>query len=103
MNTMGEGSEKITAVKIYNQTYQVRSGNDPEYIKRLAEYVDAKMTEVLEQTPTVDSLKVAVLAALNLADEYFSTRQRYETLERDVGERSRKMLTILEPLIDPEE
>jgi cell division protein ZapA len=55
-------------VKIYDQTYHL-SGQDSAHIRRLAERVDAKMRAVAAQGRTVDSLRVAVLAALNLADE----------------------------------
>ncbi|MGA8727261.1 MAG: cell division protein ZapA [Terracidiphilus sp.] len=57
-----------TSVTIYDQTYHL-SGQDPEHVRHLAAYVDAKMRAVAAQGRTVDSLRVAVLAALNLADE----------------------------------
>jgi cell division protein ZapA len=57
-----------TTVTIYDQAYHLM-GHDPEHIKHLAEQVDAKMRAVAAQGRTVDSLRVAVLAALNLADE----------------------------------
>ena len=57
-----------TTVTIYDQTYHL-TGQDPEHIRHLAEQVDSKMRAVAAQGHTVDSLRVAVLAALNLADE----------------------------------
>ena len=54
-------------VEIYNQTYNIRSDGDNDYIMRLAEYVDGKMREISSGTLTVDSLKVAILAALHLS------------------------------------
>ena len=57
-----------TTVSIYDQTYHLM-GQDTEHIRRLADVVDAKMRAVAAQGRTVDSLRVAVLAALNLADE----------------------------------
>src|SRR5438046_887780 len=56
-------------VEIFDQAYNLR-GSDPEYILKLAEYVDTKMRAVSEQTHTVDTSRLAVLAALNIADEY---------------------------------
>lgn len=97
---MGEDSKQVTAVKIFNQTYQVSSGDDPEYVKRLARYVDEMMAEVFENTPAVDSLKVAVLAALNIADECFSARQELETLDDTVTEKSEEIISLLDPLVD---
>ena len=96
---MGEDSKQVTAVKIFNQTYQVSSGGDPEYVKQLARYVDQVMTEVFENTSAVDSLKVAVLAALNIADERFAARQQFETLYDTVTEKSDEMITLLDTLV----
>jgi cell division protein ZapA len=60
-------------VEIYDQTYHL-SGQDAEHISRLAELVDDRMRAVAAQGRTVDSLRVAVLAALNLADELAQAR-----------------------------
>jgi cell division protein ZapA len=59
-------------VSIYDQTYHLR-GDDAEHIRQLAELVDSKMRAVASHGRTVDSLRVAVLAALNLADELSQT------------------------------
>jgi cell division protein ZapA len=70
-------------VDIYDQIYQLR-GVDPTHIERLASVVDSKMRAVSAHGATVDSLRVAVLAALNLADELVTLRGRYETLSATV-------------------
>ncbi|MBV8630716.1 MAG: cell division protein ZapA [Silvibacterium sp.] len=67
------------SVDIYDQTYHLR-GDDREYIHRLAEIVDAKMRAVASHGKTVDSLRVAVLAALNIADELVTLERRYDSL-----------------------
>lgn len=67
------------AVDIYDQVYHLR-GIDPEYIERLAAMVDAKMRAVSAHGGTVDSLRVAVLAALNIADELCCVRERYDSV-----------------------
>jgi cell division protein ZapA len=64
---IGKGAEYVT-VEIYDQTYHL-SGQDAAHVRDLAARVDAKMRAVAAQGRTVDSLRVAVLAALNLADE----------------------------------
>jgi cell division protein ZapA len=61
-----------TTVSIYDQTYHLR-GQDPDHIRKLADLVDGRMRAVAAQGRTVDSLRVAVLAALNLADELSQT------------------------------
>ena len=70
---------EAVVVDIYDQIYQLR-GVNPEYIERLAEIVDTKMRAVSAHGSTVDSLRVAVLAALNLADELVTLRGKYEVL-----------------------
>lgn len=66
-------------VNIYDQVYHLR-GVDPPYIEHLATLVNEKMRAVSAQGGTVDSLRVAVLAALNIADELVSLRQQYSDL-----------------------
>ena len=66
-------------VEIYDQTYQLR-GTDAAYIERLAGLVDGKMRAVAAQSSSPDSLRVAVLTALNIADELVTLRARYDQL-----------------------
>ena len=70
--------EPVT-VDIYDQTYHLY-GDDPAYIQQLADIVDNKMRLVASHGRTVDSLRVAVLAALNIADELATLERRYHTL-----------------------
>lgn len=72
------GGEFVT-VSIYDQTYHLR-GQNRVYIERLAAVVDMKMRAVASHGTTVDSLRVAVLAALNVADELLVTRSRLDAL-----------------------
>jgi len=74
-----EDAADYISVDIYDQTYHLR-GDDPDYIHRLADIVDAKMRAVAAHGKTVDSLRVAVLAALNIADELVTLERRYDTL-----------------------
>ena len=67
------------AVEIYDQIYHLR-GTDTPYLEQLAEFVDGKMRAVAAHGGTVDSLRVAVLASLNIADELECLRSRYAAL-----------------------
>jgi len=75
---------EAVSVEIYDQVYHLR-GIDPKYIEQLAALVDGKMRAVAAHGTTVDSLRVAVLAALNISDELLTLRERYETLAGSVG------------------
>src|SRR6267142_4918976 len=62
--------ESVIQVEIFGQTYNLRADGDPAYVQSLASHVDAKMREVARETKAVDTLRVAILAALNIADEH---------------------------------
>ncbi len=81
------------AVDIYDQVYHLR-GTDPGYIERLAAIVDAKMRAVSAHGGTVDSLRVAVLAALNIADELCTARQRHDQLAQLAGSLQNSQQTV---------
>jgi cell division protein ZapA len=83
-------------VEIYGQSYQIKAGADPEYIKKIASYVDLKMREIASATPTVDSLKIAVLAALNISDEYFQLKRIKQDVDREFERRTERINQILD-------
>lgn len=74
-------SERVH-VKIFNQTYSLRSGSDAEHIKRVAQMVDERMRQISAHTETFDLARVAVLAALNIADELQRLKEDYEEERR---------------------
>jgi len=78
------------AVEIYDQIYHL-GGTDPAYIEGLAQIVDAKMRAVSAHGGTVDSLRVAVLAALNIADELCAARQRHDALAGSLSQSQSSM------------
>jgi cell division protein ZapA len=85
-------------VEIFDQAYNLR-GSDAEYILKLAEYVDAKMRAVSEQTHTVDSARLAVLAALNIADEYHLLKRNYDTGALDYIRRAHQLSEALDEVL----
>ena len=93
----GSGSTSIR-VEIYDQSYHLR-GTDPQYIADLAEYVDTKMRLISQQAATVESLKVAVLAALNIADELHLLKRKYESLTEDYTTRTEHLSGALDEVL----
>lgn len=88
-------------VEIYDQNYNVNADEGSEaYLKELAEYVDAKMRAAAESARTVDSLKVAVLAALNIADEMFTLRERQQQIEGPLRKRVEKCVAMVEKALE---
>jgi cell division protein ZapA len=70
-----------TTVEIFGQTYSVRGEGDPDYLMELARFVDTRMRDVAAQVSTVDPMKIAILAALNIADEFSRFRKEREDAE----------------------
>jgi cell division protein ZapA len=91
----GSGSVRV---EIFDQVYNLR-GSDSEYILKLAEYVDGKMRAVSEQTATVDSVRLAVLAALNIADEYHLLKRRLQAPSPEVKQRASKLASALDEVL----
>jgi len=86
-------------VEIFDQVYNLR-GSDADYILKLAEYVDAKMRAVSEQTSTVDSVRLAVLAALNIADEYHLLKRNLDTKSPEAKQRATKLAKALDDVLE---
>ncbi|HXB19738.1 MAG TPA: cell division protein ZapA, partial [Candidatus Solibacter sp.] len=86
-------------VEIYDQVYNLR-GTDADYILKLAEFVDTKMRSVAEQTATIDSLRLAVLAALNIADEYHLLKKKYEALASEYRQRAGMLAGALDEVLE---
>jgi cell division protein ZapA len=93
-----DSSHSSVRVEIFDQGYNLR-GTDPDHILKLAEYVDAKMRAVSEQTHTVDTSRLAVLAALNIADEYHLLRRKLEGGSSDYSKRARRLLHALDEVL----
>lgn len=94
-NGTGNGNVRV---EIYDQTYHLR-GTDTEYITDLASYVDTKMRLISQQASTVDSLRVAVLAALNIADEFHVLKRKYESIATDYNERAGELEGALDEVL----
>ena len=88
-------------MEIFDQAYQLR-GSDPEYILKLAEYVDAKMRAVAQQTQTIETARLAVLAALNIADEYHLLKRKYEGGTSEYKQRAHHLSDVLDEVLQDE-
>src|SRR5215813_10281826 len=95
----GSTSSPTIRVEIYNQTYNIRSDGDTEYIIQLAEFVDSRMREISSGTLTVDSLKVAILAALHIADELHRLKNMHEQADSQLAARSAECAEMLDRLL----
>ena len=93
---MAEESNQVQ-ISIFGQEYSVKAPADPDYIKKIAEYLDDKMREVQSGfSTTQSSTRIAILAGMNITDEYFTARQSDES---DSSEAEQKISSLIE-LID---
>ena len=90
---------RVVPVQIHGQRYPIRSSLEPEYVARLAGYVDEKIRAAGNSTPTGDSLRLAVLAALNIADELFRCRENDRTRDGQLAERAGEIERILDRIL----
>jgi len=88
-------------IEIYDQVYNVNAeSQNEEHLKELAAFVDGKMREVAQATHMVDSVKVAVLAALNIADEIFELRERQQAIDGPLRKRVEKCVALVEKALE---
>jgi cell division protein ZapA len=87
-------------VTIYDQEYNMRGQLDPEYIRMLARFVDDKMRAVAARANTVDSLRAAILAALNIADEYHQLLSKHHAATQEVDQKVDECHQVVDQLLE---
>jgi cell division protein ZapA len=92
-------TDSVVPVEIHGQRYPIRSTLEPEYVARLAAYVDEKIRIAAESTRTGDSLRLAVLAALNIADELFRCREVTQARDGELAERAGELERLLDHVL----
>jgi len=90
---------RVIPVEIHGQRYPIRSTLDPEYVARLAAYVDEKIRAAADSAPTGDSVRLAVLAALNIADELFRCRDVTDARDGELAERAGELERLLDRVL----
>ena len=87
---------RVVPVQIQGQRYQIRTTLDADYVARLAAFVDEKMRAAADTTPTGDSLRLAVLTALNIADELFRANTATDTRDGRLAARTEELERLLD-------
>jgi len=92
-------SARVVTVEIHGQRYAVKSDLDQAYITELAAYVDQKMTLAADELSSADSLRIAVIAALNLADELYRARADGVGIEGHVKEKTEAIERLVDAVL----
>ena len=90
---------RVVTVEIAGQRYPIRSALDERYVAELAAYVDQKMRDASDAAPASDILGLAVLVALNIADEYFRARDRQSEAHGHLNERAVRLEQIVDEVL----
>lgn len=91
-----DSSKKRVRVNIYGEEYTVRSDGDEEYIRMVSGYVDRKMREIAEKMSNKSPSRVAILAALNITDEFFREQKKENKDISAFEKRTSDILTLLD-------
>ena len=91
----------VVSVEIRGQRYPIRSNLDAQYVNGLASYVDEKMRAAAESTPAGDALRLAVLAALNIADELFRCQDAQQARRGALVERTQALERLVDAALAP--
>ncbi|HFE52484.1 MAG TPA: cell division protein ZapA [Bacteroidetes bacterium] len=94
--------QNVVKVTILGSEYAIKGDTDADYIRKVAEYVDARMREVESSTSVKSSLKVAILAALNIADELFREKAEKRELIASYNRRVQELADKLEEYLREE-
>ena len=84
--------ERLVEIKVFGQTYTVKTDAEEDYIQEVAKYVNEKMEEILKKTKSVSTLNVAILTALNIADDLLREKEKRAALLREVGTKSKDLV-----------
>ncbi len=93
---MKTSDKNVLKIRIYGAEYSVSSYEDITHIKKVAEYVDEKMRMVDASVRVDSSLKVAILACVNIASELFKLREEYQRISDQLEEKIKKINSLIE-------
>src|SRR5262249_38810205 len=94
--TKDEGMKRLIEVEIFGQTFTVNSEDDEKYVRQLASYVDQRMRQVGGTSKTAVPLRVAIMAAMSIADEYYKASRREAEIEQEAARLSSTLLERIE-------
>ena len=100
INRHREQENNQVKISIFGQEYSVKAPADPEYIKKIAEFLDEKMREVQSGfSTTQSSTRIAILAGMNITDELFNSRQSGESVNNDVEQKISSLIELIDETI----
>ena len=97
-------TEKSTEkVEIFGQEYKIKGVGDPQYIHKIAGYVDRKMREIAHSSGIMSQSRIAILAALNITDELYQEREERERIQKDLEKKAASLSKLIDSKIGVEQ
>ncbi len=93
---MSKSQSGVVNVRIYDREYALRSSGDAERLQFLCEHLDRRMRQAAGASGSVDTLRVAILAALSLSDDLFRLQEEFRNMDEVVGRRSMECVSMLD-------
>lgn len=93
-------SPRVVHVEVNGQRYPIRSALDTSYVQELASYVDRKMRMAADSAPSTDALGLAILVALNIADEFFRARDSQQVVDGSVAARAGELERMVDQALE---
>ena len=87
--------KNVIRLEILGREYSLRSDEGEERVKRIGQYVNQKIQEITDHAKTVSTLNAAILAALNIANEYFELQEKQSALTRSVENKSGQLIELI--------
>jgi len=84
--------ERVVEIKVFGQTFSVKTDAEEDHLQSVAQYVNEKMEEVLKKTKSVSTLNVAILTALNIADDLLKEKEQRKALVKEVEVKSKDLV-----------
>ena len=92
--------KKSFEVKLLNQKFNLRSDSDPKQVQKVADFVNKKLFQIQEKTPSVSSLNVALLAALNIADDYYKIKRSTGGHEQEAQAKIKEIVNFIDQCLE---
>lgn len=88
--------QKAVEVTILGQKFVVRSDSEESYVREVAQFVDQRMNEISQRMKSVSNLNVAILAAMNIADDYFGYKRKKDQTVQNVGKKMEELIGLID-------
>jgi len=93
---VSEGAKRVVDLELFGQRFTVSTDTDTERVRDIVDFVNRRLETVRDASRRVQTDQIALLAALNIAEELFTERDRRRGIQRSVRDRSMRLLDAID-------